>query len=222
MHRTRPALLGLALLAALAPAAPAKADVTLGSAAASGSPGGCGEDRVIAQATDNPSNPYFVRAAGRITQWQVNTLGAAPGASVALVVLRPAGSPNYSVVGTDARSVPSPLPAGGVATFPLASPITVAAGDTLGLFTDDSVVACWFQGGSIPVASTLTALGSAATPAFGQVLSPISVNSPPAYTMNVAANFAPPAKKKKCKKKKGKKGAAAGKKKCKKKKGKKK
>jgi|tagenome__1003787_1003787.scaffolds.fasta_scaffold20925860_2 hypothetical protein len=190
-------LSGLTLVIALAIAAPASADVTLGSAAvpagsifdaASGDPA----DQVIAQLTDNPANPYLVPSTGQITQWQVNTSGSAiPGDPVTFVVLKPASGGSFTVVGVDARTLPSPLPSGGVATFPLTAPIAVTAGETLGLFSD-SINSYWHDG-SIPTASTLVALSAPTAPAVTQTLTQRSdfPISPSGYTMNLAANFVP-------------------------------
>jgi hypothetical protein len=218
------ALLGFTLLAALALSAPARADVTLGSTVvpSEAAPGPCPSDMVIGQATENPATPYKVPATGRITGWQINTAFADAGAPVALVVMRDGGG-GSTVAGVSPQTLPAPLPP--VATFSVSPPIAVAAGDTLGLFTDGAEVVCYWIEGSVPEESTLFARNAPAFPAAGQFLSPFSSNSPGGYTMNVAATWAPPKKKceKKKKKKKGKKGAAiAGKRKCKKKKVKKK
>ena len=146
-----------------------------------------------------------------------------PGAPLTLVVLRPTGS-GFNVVGVDARTVPNPLPAGGVATYPLATPIAVQAGDTFGLYTNSAgAVVCYWRGGSTPFAATLAALIELSPPAANQALSRSSTDSPGGYTMNLAATFEPtpppPPSKKKCKKKKHKRSAeSAKKKKCKKKK----
>ncbi len=180
----------------LAIAGTASADTTLGSAAQpSGSTaggGGCGTSQVIAQFTDNPSSPYFVPAGGKITQWQMNTFGATPGSPVSLVVVRPNSGGTFTVIGADPRTVPSPLPSGSVASFTVAAPITVAAGDSLGLYMPTANTCVWF-GGTIPFASTLVGLVEPSPPASGQTLNQRSSNpiSPPSYTMNLAANFVP-------------------------------
>jgi hypothetical protein len=219
MHRTRPALLGLTLLAALALASPAKADVTLGSTVqpAGSGPNSCPPTHIIGQIADNPLTPYFPPAAGRITQWRVNTTGSTPGQSVVLVVMRGAAPP-FTIVAVDPKSVPNPLPPGNVATFTPAAPLPVAAGDKFGLYSSAGFTPCyWGESATIPPASVLGAFPVAGLPAVGQSV-PVS-DTGAGFTMNLAANFAPPAKKKCKKKKKGKKGAAeAAKKKCKKKK----
>lgn len=190
-------LIGITTALALAVATPASADMTLGSTSV---PSGSSFDsavggtpnQVIAQFTDNPANPYLVPSPGQITQWQTNTSGSAiPGDPITFVVLKPATGGSFSVVAADARTLPSPLPAGNVATFPLATPIAVTAGETLGLFAE-SVNNYWY-GGSVPTASTLVALNAPTAPAPNQTLAQRSSNpiSPEAYTMNLAANFMP-------------------------------
>ena len=103
-------LIGITTALALAIAAPASADTTLGSTSVpSGSsfdPGGGGTpNQVIAQFTDNPANPYFVPSTGQITQWQTNTSGAAiPGGQITFVVLKPVSDGTFTVVAADAPS----------------------------------------------------------------------------------------------------------------------
>jgi Domain of unknown function DUF11/PASTA domain len=166
--------------------------VTLGSSAmpAGSTPNPCGPGVVLGQATSDPSTPYAAPAGGgAITSWSTNTSGSTAGASVTFLVLRPAGSGNYTVVGVDTETLPTPLPASGVASFPLAQPIAAREGDTLGLYTNSSAATCFFHGGATPVAATLTALAEPAAPAAGQTLSPAIGNSPAGYTMDVAATL---------------------------------
>ena len=155
----------------LASAGTASADATLGSTTIpSGSTAaGCGPS-VIAEPGSDPSTPYTIPSAGAITQWQVNTTGDTAGATISLVILRSAGATTYSVVGVDTKTLPNPLPAGNIATFATATPITVAAGDILGLYST-SGAACYYSGGTTPAANTLIALTSASTPTAGQTLS---------------------------------------------------
>ncbi len=84
-----------------------------------------------------------------ITQWQTNTTGDAAGATPTLVVLRPGASGTATVVGTDTETIPSPLPAGGVATFNLPQPIAVGAGDALALYGSRNAI-CYSSGISTP------------------------------------------------------------------------
>ena len=79
----------------------------------------------------------------------------------------------------DSRTLPSPLPSGGVATFQLATPIALMANDTFGLWSSAPAATCYWFSGAIPAASTLVALTEASPPAPNQTLpqrsfSPIS------------------------------------------------
>ena len=213
--------LGSALVLSLTLSGAASAATTLGTTAI---PTGatlstCGGSRVVGQATSDPSTPYSPPGPGTITQWQTNTTGATPGAPVTFVVLRPAGSAAFSVVGVDARTIPNPLPAGNIATYTLPSPIAVAVGDTLGLLAPGSSATCYFLNGATPATDSLFQLASGPTVTVGQQLGFAGPNSPAAYTLNAAATFVPPTvHKKKCKKKKHRSAESAKKKKCKKKK----
>jgi hypothetical protein len=199
------------LVFALGTAGTASADTTLGSTS---EPAGvtrapCQPNIVVAQFTDNPSHPFFVPGPGTITQWQINTAGSASGQPVTLVVLRPAAGGSFTVVGADSRTLPSPLPSGGVATFQLTTPIAVTANDTFGLWSSAPAARCYWTGGAIPAASTLVALTEASPPATNQTLPQRSFSpvSPAGFTMDLAANFVPAptgqraAALKKCKKK---------------------
>jgi hypothetical protein len=222
----------LALATALTFAAAAQA-TTLGTTTqpTGSSPSGCGTNGVINQLTSAPSTPYEVPGTGTITQWQTDTGSGpdTPGFPVKFVVLRPTSPDAYSVVAVDARTIPSPLPAGNIATFSLSTPIAVQAGDTLGLYTNSNLGAvCYWNGGSTPLGDSLAELDTVSAPTSGQALA-ITDDSGGGYTMNLAATFEPPAPpvtpstptptKKKCKKhKKHKRSASSAKKKCKKKK----
>lgn len=215
MRRMLSTVSGLTLVFALATAGTASADTTLGSTS---EPAGvteapCQSNIVVAQFTENPSHPFFVPGAGTITQWQINTAGSAGGQPVTLVVLRPAAGGSFTVVGADSRTLPSPLPSGGVATFQLTTPIAVMANDTFGLWSSAPAARCYWTGGAIPAASTLVALTEASPPATNQTLPQRSFSpvSPAGFTMDLAANFVPAptgqraAALKKCKKKHSKK-----------------
>jgi uncharacterized repeat protein (TIGR01451 family) len=146
---------------------------------------------VIGQATDDPATRYFVpTGGGKIVGWQVNTTGATAGQSVTLVVLRNSVFNSYQVVGTDAKTLPNPLPSNHIASFTVTTPITVQDGDTFGLYTNsNSGLSCYWSGGSTPLGDSLTALTEASSPASGQTLNPAFGNSPSGYTMNLAATL---------------------------------
>jgi len=123
-----------------------------------------------------------------ITQWQTNTTGDAAGATPTLVVLRPGASGTATVVGTDTETIPSPLPAGGVATFNLPQPIAVGAGDALALYGSRNAI-CYSSGISTPSKDTVIAYPFSSAPTAGQTLSSSGGggSSPPRTTLNVAA-----------------------------------
>ena len=199
----------------------ADASTTLGSTSipSGGSGNDCNPGAVFDQATSDPATPFTTPGAGTLTQWQVNTIDAAPNTPLTFVVLK-AGSGSATVAGVDSRTLPSPLPPGdNVVTFTLPTPIAVTGGETLGLYTDSSTVYCEWSGGSLPPADTLAAHLAPTPPAAGQSL-PFYKQSGAGYRMNLAATFEPPAPiiKKKCKKHKKKRSAESAKKKCKKKK----
>jgi uncharacterized repeat protein (TIGR01451 family) len=105
-----------------------------------------------------------------ITQWQTFTSVDTSGTDLTLVVVAPAASGQYTVVGADTETIPTPLPPSGIASFTLAHPIVVAAGDMLGLTasTSDNVL-CFYSGGSIPAADVVVA--ASGTVSTGQTLS---------------------------------------------------
>jgi hypothetical protein len=230
MLRLSSRLCGLTVALVLAFAGTASAETTLGTTTkpSFSLTGSCGPNRVVNQVTSDPGTPYSVPESGTVTQWQTNVEGNTLSSSLTLVVLRPVGF-QFKVVGVDSRSISNSTPTATVSSFPLSTPIAVAAGDTLGLYSSSSVV-CYWHGGSTPNATTLAALDTMGTPAPNQTLSRAMGDSPSGYTMNLAATFVPtptaaptptpaPTKKKKCKKHKKKRSAeSAKKKKCKKKK----
>jgi len=179
-------VLSAALL--LAGAASASANATLGSTSipSGSSATGC-NTAVIAEPTSDPSTPYTIPSAGTITQWQVNTTGDTAGAQISLVILRSAGASTYSVVGVDSETLPNPLPAGNIASFTVATPIAVASGDILGLFSS-AAVACYYSAGSTPAADTLIGLTSASTPVAGQTL-PVSGSSGASFELDLSATL---------------------------------
>jgi hypothetical protein len=221
LNRIVAGVLGLTAALVLAGAGLATATTTLGSISIPGDATGnrCQPGYVLAQAHSDPSTPFTVPGPGTITQWQVNSINAGAGAPVTFVVLRPA-TLSMSVVGVDARTLPDPLPPGDNAvSYTPATPIPVAGGETLGLYTSDTSFYCQWHGvNTIPAANDLVGLTAPVPPATGQNLA-VFRTSDASYRMNLAATFTPPAKKK-CRKhkKKHKRFAEAAKKKCKKKK----
>jgi hypothetical protein len=219
LKRSVSALFGVALVISVF-ATGAQA-ATLGSAVQppDSNPNGCPPNSVVAQATSDPGTPYSAPGPGTITQWQTDASLSSLGSGVTFVVLKPVGA-EFTVVGTDARTIPAAT-GGDIVTFLLPNPINVSGGETIGLYTSGAPVVCDFNAGDTPLTNTLAGLGATSPPAPGQTLGRATNDSPPGYTMNLAANFAPapPATpKKKCKKPKKKRSAeSAKKKKCKKK-----
>ena len=187
-------LVSLAVVLVLAVPAAASAAATLGTTTqpTGSSPNGCGSGSVIGQFTSDPSTPYTVPSGGGlIARWSINTEGDTPGLPVTLVVLRSNGSDSFAVVGTDSETIPNPLPSGNIATYTLSAPISVAEGDTLGLWTDtDNGVTCYWDGGSTPATDTLNGFDAPTLPTTGQVFASFGT-SPPGFTMNVSATLEP-------------------------------
>ena len=171
----------------LASAGSASASTTLGSTAIpSGSTASGCSSAVLAEPASDPSTPYTIPSAGTLTQWQVNTTGATPGAQISLVVLRSAGASTYTVVGMDTETLPNPLPVSNIASFTIPTQIAVASGDILGLYSSGSV-SCYFSGGSTPAADTLLAFAGVA-PTTGATLT-VTTPSPASFELNLSATL---------------------------------
>jgi hypothetical protein len=190
MKRLSSMALGLALVIGIAFAGTASADKTLGTttppSGASTLP--CTTNEVIFQVTSDPSLPYTVSGAGKITQWQTHAATDTPGSPINLVVVKPVGG-SFTVVGVDAENIPNPAPA--VATFSLATPIAVTGGETFGFYTPMGGVLCAFQGGATPPAGRLGQLAATSPPATGQTLNRAAPDSASGFAMNLAATFVP-------------------------------
>lgn len=145
--------------------------LTLGSTAlpSGASPGLCESRALIVQKATDSAYTYTVPSAGgSIVSWSLSTLDGTAGAPVTLAVLRPTGTKSYTVVGIDQEMLPNPLPAGGVASFKITSPITATGGDVLGL-TSTGGSGCDFAGGALTPSDValLVGLESATVPAVG-------------------------------------------------------
>lgn len=202
MRKRVSCLLGTTVVLVFAASGVAGANVTLGSTneptgaeADQCFAGGAGAADILAQITDDPSNPYTVPAGGgEITAWSTDTataddLSATP---LTLVAVRPAGDSQYSVVGADAETLPTPLPPSGVATFTVEHPIIVRGGDVLGLYSSNiglDAPVCFFDTGTVPLDDSLTAIADPATPAAGQSLLTDSSQGPSGagFMLDVAA-----------------------------------
>jgi Domain of unknown function DUF11/PASTA domain len=173
------------VIGAAAIAAPAGASaVTLGSVATS-DPGAClagMSSAFFAQTGTAPTSPSYVVPAGGglITGWSTS-FGPA-GAPVELLITHPPSGMNFTVVGVDPETFPS---SGSVADFTLSHPITVQAGDILGLFyTGNSNTRCAF---SSPSSSDVVSAGIASGASPGSTLT-ASTSFASAFT-NVSATL---------------------------------
>jgi hypothetical protein len=189
MHRKLYPLLGLGAALALAVPATASADTTLGTTTqpTGSTTEGC-TGALGAQIGSDAGTPYAVPAPGKITQWQTNTNTDTAGAPLSLLVLRPIGGSSYTVVGVDSESVPNPLPAGGVATFTILTPLAVDPGDVLGLYSMSGVNCAW-SGTGVPADDVLGAALAASVPAAGSTVTMAA--SLPNWLVDLAATFAP-------------------------------
>ena len=106
------------------------------------------------------------------------------------------GGSQYSVVGADAETLPTPLPPSGVAAFTVEHPIIVRGGDVLGLYSSNiglDAPVCLFDwnqtSGTVPFDDSVTAIADPATPAAGQSLQTDSSEGPSGFgfMLDVAA-----------------------------------
>jgi Domain of unknown function DUF11 len=159
---------------------------TLGiTAPPTGSVGGdCQPTGVYGMVSNDPSTVFIVPAGGgEITQWETSTTEDVAGSSITMLVLAPSGT-NYSVVGYDTETIPSPLPASGEAEYTLSTPIQAAAGDALGLYSPAANI-CFFQGGAVPGDDEV--FGALGSPAVGEALTPeVEVDG---YELNIGATL---------------------------------
>jgi hypothetical protein len=179
--RYRLVTIGLVMTGFLALTSAASA-VTLGNTTvpSGATANGCPTGIVIWQSSTDSSYSYSVPAGGgAITSWSTNTAGDAPGASVTFVVMR-----QSTVVGVDTETLPTPLPS--IATFTLAHPILVAAGDTLGLWGPANV-GCYFTGGALTASDLILGATAATAPSAGNQYS--SLGGPNGAVLNLSANL---------------------------------
>jgi hypothetical protein len=142
--------LGLGLLvcaAGLAQCASASASsVSLGeTAAAMGFP--CTANGFETMA--DPATPSYTVpvGGGAIVSWSTATYAPAhAGSPITLLALVPSGGSNYKLAGFDKETLPTPLPAGNIATFTIPSGIEVPAGAILGLSSTATTEECDFTG----------------------------------------------------------------------------
>lgn len=152
------AMLSLTAVAGLVGVAQADA-LTLGNTTlpSGATPNTCTTGGATAEAlqtgTDSAYDYTVPTGGGQITSWSFNTTGATAGTPYGLVVARPAGG-GYTIVGSDLETVPASP--GGIVTFTLSTPITVQAGDILGvLLTGASSAECYYENGSLTASDVL-------------------------------------------------------------------
>ena len=216
----------LLTMTALASTTASAGAVTIGSTAPPGAfapsdcdAGGGVRGLWMQRSVGTPGIPsYAAPFAGRITSWSSDQYGPfESGKPLTLVVVRPDGY-GYKVAAVDHQVLPDPLPTidDPVATFQPPSPIPVAKGDVIALFSNSNSVGCYFSG-----TETATDVVSyspfdsqpgvgAAVPLLGNAIY---------YRVDVSATLdaSPKPKPKRCKKKGHKRSATAAKK-CKRKK----
>jgi hypothetical protein len=128
--------LSLGACAAFAAVAPGEVltlgDATLPSSATMGST--CGASNAIGEVVQTGTDSSFTYTVpadgGAINSWSCYTTGATADTPYELLIARPSGG-NHQIVGTDSQNVPANAPA--IATFTLAKPIAMEAGDVLGV-----------------------------------------------------------------------------------------
>ncbi len=189
MGRIRIAVVVLVVAGLVAVAPSSASALTLGTTTfpAGVTATGCPAGAFFTESATDSAYDYMVPAGGgQISSWSTSTTEATAGAPLTLLVLRPNGT-EYTIVGFDSETLPTPLPASGIATFNLASPITVKGGELLGLYGSATTVACYFSGPAIPTAEMITAGAPVGAPSVGaNYKSTVSAGS---YLVNVAANL---------------------------------
>jgi hypothetical protein len=126
---------------------------------------------------------------GAITSWSVNATGDAAGGIETMYVLAPAGT-GFTVVGSATGTLPSPIPAGGIVTFNLATPIVTSMGDTFGMsVSGTSPINCAWTG--LSVVSDTVNLYVGAGGGVGSAVTPASPGSSPipGFILDLAATL---------------------------------
>ncbi len=174
--RTKGPLLAALLIALTVPAV-ASADTTLGNstppAGTTAVPCGTGAgEQLLTSFEGGLDGPYVVQNGPlAVSQWQINAAGAASGTKATLVVFSVnLSSESITVLGADTETLSTVgLPASGVETFNLSSPIAVQTGDVIGLYlpsSSDPGIACGWTGSSVS-SSSVSGLALATPPTTG-------------------------------------------------------
>ena len=142
---------------------------------------GLGANAFLVQASSSGPSYAVPPGGGLITSWET-TFGS-PGAPITMILLRPSGPASYTVVGSDAEKLPSPIAANHVSSFGLSPAIPVAPGDLLGIQVPAaSQSACDYEAG----AGNLFGYGAAGPLVPGETLSRAGEAG---YRLNVEATL---------------------------------
>lgn len=165
-RRPRAAIWGVVFASGMLVPCGSAGAVTIGQAA-TGTIFSCGANNFWVQAALGTSSPSYTipLGGGVIDNWRTGTMGATPGSQITLLVLQATSSTTYRVVAFDTEQLPNPLPAGNVATFPIANGLPAPAGSVLGLFGTTVGEGCAGAGG----AQDTVALGAASSPTQGAI-----------------------------------------------------
>lgn len=120
-----------------------------------------------------------INGAGQITQWQIYAANTNP---VALLLYHPAGGSTYTLLGQSAQATP----VAGVNNFTLGTPITVQAGDVVGLFFPGTASVPFDLTGPL-LLGNLT--GTALLTTSGTGISTFTDSSQRVYSVNVTGNL---------------------------------
>ncbi len=185
MSRVRAVVLGVLAIGAFAVAPSAASALTLG-AVPFPAPSGARECLSSAGLVQQASTSLFTVPAGggSITSWSTEAVPGSQGQPLTLLVLRANGG-TYNVVGVDSEILPTPVPVSGVASFDIAAPIAVNAGDLLGLYSTSNKLACYFEG--LGAGNALLA-GALSSVSVGGTLTPVDGGE--GYELDVQAELA--------------------------------
>jgi hypothetical protein len=178
----RAAVLGAAGLL-LAGASGASASV-IGQAVTPGAATSCGVPQGALQTAAVPGgNPFAVAVPGVLTSFATRAYNpGGPGTHLRLVVYRPAGGANYTVVGVSDKSITLPTTAPAADLTSAMTPIPVQPGDIVGFWTDGT--ACALATGN---AGDTGAYVVSAAPPTGTV----ATGGYDSYVTSISATFAP-------------------------------
>lgn len=166
-------------LAALAPAAQGRTLGTVERPADAAAVSCYGWAGLVGWQESETRESWTVPNRGVLASWSTNVSESAAGETVSLVVLR-----NLTITAVDRGTLPTPLPAAGVASFVPAARIVLEPGERLGIAgTADAT--CGWQNGSIPAGQRARVGNAAPGTAPGAIVTP-SITEPSTH-LNLAA-----------------------------------